>query len=164
MSDAVLGAIFVASARAPLSSLSLCQFTVHELPGDSIFLRGVHVAQWSARRNSNLKTLGSIPCRGMEMDSICIPPSQLWCRLVRLCLTHHPPPPPQPPPWCARHTPRCVRTLKIPYSYVVKEYASQQVVWIHETLHTGGEKKLVSAALWLLAFPGQRNPPFQALH
>ena len=40
------------------------------------------VAQWLVRRNSNPKTLGSIPWRGRVRDSFSVSPSQLLCRLV----------------------------------------------------------------------------------
>ena len=42
------------------------------------------VAQWLERRNSNLKTLDSIPSRGRVTVSFSFsaPPSQLLCRLV----------------------------------------------------------------------------------
>ena len=41
---------------------------------------------------------------------------------------------------CARHAPRFVCTLKIPYPSVVKEWTSQPVVWSHtKILHTPGE-------------------------
>ena len=40
------------------------------------------VAQWLQSRNSNPKTLDSIPWWGGVRDSLSVPPSQLLCRLV----------------------------------------------------------------------------------
>ena len=41
------------------------------------------VVLWLERRNSNPKTLGSIPWWGRVRGSFSVPPSQLLCRLVR---------------------------------------------------------------------------------
>ena len=99
-----------------------------------------NVAQWLERRNSNPKTLGSIPRRGRVGGTFSVPPSQLLCRRVCAC---HP-----PFPSCVRRIPKFVRTLKIPYPSVVKSrwYANTK------TLHTGHgvESKLNNAVLWLL--------------
>ena len=66
------------------------------------------------RRNSNPKTLGSIPWRQGEGPScFSIPPSQLFVQTC-FCPTPH-------PPSCVWHAPKFVRTLENPYPSVVKE-------------------------------------------
>ena len=69
------------------------------------------VAQWLERRNSNPKTLGSIPWRSKVRGTFSIPPSQLLCADFFVSDL----------PSCAWHAPTFIRTLKIPYPSVVKE-------------------------------------------
>ena len=104
-----------------------------------------HVGQWLERRNSNPKTLGSIPRRGrVSRQFFC--PSESTLGQTCLCLT----------PSCVRRSPKYVYTLKIPYPAGIKEAHS----WWYgntKTLHKK-EKKLGSAVLWLLAFPRGKQP------
>ena len=58
------------------------------------------------------KDPGFDPLAGQDAYQFLVPPSELLCRLVRVCMNSV-----------------CVRTLKIPYPSVVKEPASQPVVW-----------------------------------
>ena len=55
-------------------------------------------AHWLELRNSNPKTMGSIPWRGRIRNSCSVPPSQRTLVQTCLCLT------PPPPPSCVRHT------------------------------------------------------------
>ena len=76
---------------------------------------GTYVAQWFESRNSNPKTLGSIPWWG-RMRNIIFRPSE--STLVQTCVCLTPTPFPLP---CVRHAPKLVRMLKIPHPSVVKE-------------------------------------------
>ena len=67
------------------------------------------------------------PLAGQGTRNLSVPPS-----LVQTCLYLTPTPPPHPPLY-VRHAPTFVRMSKIPYPSVVKEYASQPVVWSHTT-------------------------------
>ena len=69
-----------------------------------------YIARWSESRNSNPKTLGLTPWRGRVRHSVSIPPSQLLCRLVWLCL-----PPPLSPFVCTVRTQMCAH-VKDPIS------------------------------------------------
>ena len=86
------------------------------------------VALWLAHRNSNLKTLGSIPWWGSTVFL------SLW---VNYCADSFVP----DPPLCVQHAPKCVRMLlKDPiHTYVMKEYSRPQLmIWKHEnTAHSG---------------------------
>ena len=90
------------------------------------------VAQWLEGRNSNPKTLGSIPWRGRVRERVFSRPSE--STLERFVCAW--------PPGlsCVRHAPKFVRTLKIPYPSFVKESASQPVAWKHENTADRGKK------------------------
>ena len=87
----------------PLSAVSL----VLPLMGD--------VAQWLESRNSNPKTLGSIPRRGRVKSSFPVPPSQLLC--ADLFVPDCPP----PPHFMCTACTNMFAHIKIPYPSVVKE-------------------------------------------
>ena len=112
----------------------IVQITTRLLNGD--------IAQWLESRNSNLQTLAG---QG-QGQVLCFSESTLVQSC--LCLTR--------PPSCARHEPKFVRTLKIPYPSVVKESSR----WYGNTKHSTHGKTLGSAVLWLLAFPGESCPNF----
>ena len=99
------------------------------------------VAQWSEHRNSNPKTLGSIPQVNSCAD-LLVP-------------EHHS---------CVYRTHQNVWHVKdyyIPYRSVVKEQADGMEPQKH---CTKGEKKQGSTVLWLLAFPRESSPNCPALH
>ena len=77
------------------------------------------VAQRLVRRNSNPKTLGSIPWRGSVSDRFfCVPPINSCADLF---VPDSPPPSPPSPPSCVRYAPKFVCTLNNPYPSVVNE-------------------------------------------
>ena len=105
-----------------------------------------HEAQWLESQNSNPKTLGLIPWRGRVSSLFCVPPHQLLCRLGArplLCVygTHH---------ICAH--------VKDPMWYISVLKGRPHSRWYGntKTAHKK-EKKLGSAILWLLAFPGESS-------
>ena len=81
----------------------------------TILVRAVHmktgdVAQWLVHRNSNPKTLGSIPRRGRVRDGFL-------SLQVNSCADLFVPDPLS----CVWHTPKFMRRFKIPYPSVLKE-------------------------------------------
>ena len=92
-------------------------------------------------RASELKSEGPgfDPVVGHRVREQFLCPSE--STLVHTCLCLTPPPPPYPSTLvCTTRTHiNFVRTLKIPYPAVVKEQASQQVVWKHENTAYRGD-------------------------
>ena len=91
------------------------------------------------------------------MDMRFLTCAQIWARAVHTKGVRHKQVGtrvPMCPPSCVRHAPKVVRILKIPT--VVKEQASQPVVWKHEyTAYRRGGGTLGSAVLWLTAVAGE---------
>ena len=62
----------------------ICTSSIHcPLPATSVSIQNACALQWLESRNSNPKTLGSIPWRGSVRNSVSV--------LPKLCLTHQPP-------------------------------------------------------------------------
>ena len=109
------------------------------------------VAQWLMSRNSNLKTMGSIPLWGRVGDSYSVPPSQLLYRLVLFV--------PDLPFVLYTTCTRFVCTLKLPYPSVIKRRPHSRWYGNAKTLHTGGNTKLGGAVL-AACFPCRKQPKF----
>ena len=101
-------------------------------------------------RNSNPKTLGSIPGLGRLRDSFSIPPSQLLCRLC-LCLT--------PLSLYGTHPNLCL------CAYLCISICCKRVGFTDGVIETGKHCtqeiiKLGCSVLWLLTFRGESSPNF----
>ena len=109
------------------------------------------IAQWLVSRNSNPKTMGSIPWWVEVGDSSSVPLSQLLCTDLFV----------PDPPLCVWHAPKFLHRLKIPYPSVIKSRPHSQ--WYHWKNENPAhrkkkQKKLGSAVLWLLAFVRESSP------